>query len=488
MPNYRRRRVLAVACVVLLVIASYLTLDAYDRVPGILTTATPVPAPVSPSASPATPRAGMPTATPAASAPVLPVVAADGPDAGAPTRAKVTQALADEMADPALGDPSVLVIDALTGQPLVAQATSTPRIPASATKLASAVAILSTLGADRRLHTTVVGSGPRIWLVAGGDTLLAKGKGSASKIVGRAGLGDLARVTAASLADQGRDSVRLSVDTSYAPGPRLAPTWSAAFFPSGVTDAVAMIGLASQRGEPGRAGPSDPASSVTAEFARQLRARGITVRVVGAGRAPTDATPLAKVSSATVAEQSGVALNESDNALTEVLARQATAVGAPGTVAGGVTFAESGAFIAESLKRYAVPFEGVSLVDASGLSRENRLTAVALGAVLRLASGGADQEIPGFAQAVLDLPIAGLTGTLAERFTEPSARPAIGIVRAKTGTLNGVASLSGLTATRAGRPLFFVVLADQVPASAGTYGGRDALDRFVAALTRCGCS
>jgi D-alanyl-D-alanine carboxypeptidase/D-alanyl-D-alanine-endopeptidase (penicillin-binding protein 4) len=83
------------------------------------------------------------------------------------------------------------------------------------------------------------------------------------------------------------------------------------------------------------------------------------------------------------------------------------------------------------------------------------------------------------------LPIAGVTGTLAERFDTPGTDPGRGVVRAKTGTLTGVSALAGTVVTADGRPLVFVVLA---PSPHGTPAARAALDRFGATLATCGCA
>ena len=104
--------------------------------------------------------------------------------------------------------------------------------------------------------------------------------------------------------------------------------------------------------------------------------------------------------------------------------------------------------------------------------------AVLDGLVLAAADPGGEVLRP-----LLDyLPVAGGTGTLAVRFQEGDRRGA-GWVRAKTGTLEGVSTLTGYTATRDGRVLTFALMSqDSMP-----FEARPALDAIAAELQECGC-
>lgn len=91
------------------------------------------------------------------------------------------------------------------------------------------------------------------------------------------------------------------------------------------------------------------------------------------------------------------------------------------------------------------------LADASGLSTDSRLTVHALTCLLRhmwLRSSYADV----FFDA---LPVAGVDGTLRKRMVGTAAENNL---RAKTGTLRGVSSLSGYVITPDGEPLCFAIL------------------------------
>ncbi len=76
------------------------------------------------------------------------------------------------------------------------------------------------------------------------------------------------------------------------------------------------------------------------------------------------------------------------------------------------------------------------------------------------------------------LPIAGVTGTLAERFDTTGTAPGRGVVRAKTGTLTGVVSLAGVVRDRSGRLLVFGFVADRSPGP--LLDAQAALDRAAA--------
>ena len=87
---------------------------------------------------------------------------------------------------------------------------------------------------------------------------------------------------------------------------------------------------------------------------------------------------------------------------------------------------------------------------------------------------------------VTGLPVAGFTGTLADRFLVGSAKAGAGVVRAKTGTLTGVSALAGTVPDREGRVLAFAFLVDRT-ADGGALEVPAALDRAAAALATCGC-
>jgi D-alanyl-D-alanine carboxypeptidase/D-alanyl-D-alanine-endopeptidase (penicillin-binding protein 4) len=165
-------------------------------------------------------------------------------------------------------------------------------------------------------------------------------------------------------------------------------------------------------------------------------------------------------------------LRTSDNTVAELMARQvALARNQPASFAGAGT-----AMLAE-LGDLGLPTAGVRTADGSGLSFDDRLTAQALTGMLVLAARPEQQNLHAL---FTGLPVAGYSGTLANRYRTPNANPAGGDLRAKTGTLPGVNALAGYVVDAKGRLLAFAVLADRV--TAGIIPAEVALDRVGTAL------
>lgn len=480
-PRRARRAVTGVLAVVL-VLTGYAAADAADVVPGPLTTAPPP----DPDPWPDAPGATAPARA------LGPVLAEAGTRAPLPDRGALARALGPLLADPALGPArSVVVADALTGEVLLAEGATSPRQPASTAKLLTAAAVLSVLGGEATLPTSVVLAGPGaaagegadgppvVVLVAGGDVFLGADVGDPASVVGRAGLADLSDEVAASLAAAGAEQVALQLADPLAPtGPVRPPGWTPGDVTGGYAADVTGIAVDAGRLEPREyaARTPDPALAAASAFADLLRARGVDV--VGEptrtdpALVPAAAPVLGEVRSAPLADVVEHVLRVSDNTGAEALALLvARAAGRPVTAEGA-----SGAVL-EAVADLGVDVDGVVLTDASGLGDGSAVTARALVDVLGAASRDDDLR------PVLEgLPVAGLTGSLAERLgDEPRAR---GVVRAKTGTLTGVTSLAGVVVDADGRLLSFAVLADAVP---GTGAARGAVDDVAAALAACGC-
>jgi len=163
---------------------------------------------------------------------------------------------------------------------------------------------------------------------------------------------------------------------------------------------------------------------------------------------------------------------DSDNFYAEMIFKSIAAEqqGRPGTAAHA---AEGVAGMVEAL---GASDPGVVVRNGSGLFDANRISTSTLTRLLRAAyrdpALGAD--------FVAQLAIGGVDGTLRGRFRAWAGRRA---VRAKTGTLDGVAALSGFVLAPAGRsPVAFSILVNGIPGKVND--ARRGMDRVVEALAR----
>jgi len=384
------------------------------------------------------------------------------------------KALADVLG-PLLGNPALgtrhtaAVVDVTTGRRLYGAGAGTALTPASTTKIATAVAALSALGADHRLTTRAAlePDTKELVLVGGGDpTLTAR-----EDTDGWASLRTLAKETAAALKKRDITAVTLSYDKTLYAGSEIHPI--------GVNDNLAPVTalMADEaRTDDSTSGPvarvSDPATDATRTFARFLADDGIRTTSPGPSKATGRADTLATVSSPPLSALVERMLTNSDNDIAEALARQ-TAVAAKQRA----DFEGGGKAIRAQLKKLGLPLSGADFHDGSGLDRADRLTADLLTSLLVKAG---DPAHPDLRPVLTGLPVAGFTGTLSSRYTEGAA----GVVRAKTGTLTGVNTLAGTVVDQDGRLLAFAFLASGTtdPGAAQT-----ALDTTATALAACGC-
>ena len=113
------------------------------------------------------------------------------------------------------------------------------------------------------------------------------------------------------------------------------------------------------------------------------------------------------------------------------------------------------------------------VADASGLSKKNKITAKLMGELLYKIRK--DEK---YALLYQSLPVGGVSGTLQDRFTT-TAPSAVGLVRAKTGTLNGTSTLAGYVQST-DREYVFVTLADDIAkGNAALNKARAAIDRVL---------
>ncbi|MGI9659054.1 MAG: D-alanyl-D-alanine carboxypeptidase/D-alanyl-D-alanine endopeptidase [Gaiellaceae bacterium] len=375
-----------------------------------------------------------------------------------PLGERLARALAVEGLDPTrIG---ALVVDTQTGRAIFARNPGSSLVPASTEKLPVAYTALSVLGPSYRARTLVLGRGTQKGALWKGHLVL-KGFGDPSLHAN-----DL-RALARQLAARGIKRVSGSIigDESYFDDERTAPGWQPSFYKVWSPPLSALIvNRAFFRGTI----VDRPATAAARAFKAELKAAGIVVRRrAKAGRLKVaKAEQLASISSPTVEQLVAFMNTESDNFTAEMLLKLLGAeVHGAGTTAAGTRVVRA------ALRDAGVPLVGVRIVDGSGLSSLDRLTARAVVDLIEAAR--ADTSIwPAFRGS---LALAGVSGTLEDRMLK---KPSRGAVRAKTGTTNLSSALSGIVKDRF---IFSILMnGESVPA----WLARPAQDRFATILAR----
>jgi D-alanyl-D-alanine carboxypeptidase/D-alanyl-D-alanine-endopeptidase (penicillin-binding protein 4) len=355
------------------------------------------------------------------------------------------------------GRSAAVAFDLTTGAVLYSQNASRPLAPASNEKLPLTYAAFVRLGPTFQIETDVLGDGGQDGTTWGGSLVL---KGNGDPTLSRADLRALAlqvraagirTVTGGVIADES------SYDTR-----RIVAGWKPSFF---IEESPPLSALVVDRGRAGRYITRTPALAAATAFRDALRAAGIAVSgPVRVGGSDDWLEPIASVSSPPLATMLRFMDRESDNFTAEMLLKQLGLVQLDrGTSAAGASV------VMQTLAEAGVPMTGVRIVDGSGLSRLDRLTASALATLLKIA--WADPAIrPALLAA---LPVAGVNGTLEDRLRKPPAR---GRVLAKTGTTRDASALSGYVADR----FAFAVVQNGHPLS--YWWARRAQDRFAQVL------
>jgi D-alanyl-D-alanine carboxypeptidase/D-alanyl-D-alanine-endopeptidase (penicillin-binding protein 4) len=188
--------------------------------------------------------------------------------------------------------------------------------------------------------------------------------------------------------------------------------------------------------------PDDPSLAAATEFTRVLRKLGVEVtgEASSKGAVPNGDSEIASIASAPLVDVIAEMLTNSDNNTAEILLRHI------GFAHNGKGTTESGLeATSQLLNKWG--FTNYVLKDGSGLSRDNRLTCSLLVSLL------SRPEL----SAVFDhgLATAGTTGTLSDTFNKS---PVAGKLRAKTGTLLNVKSLSGYLPQKDESTLIFALI------------------------------
>ena len=320
---------------------------------------------------------------------------------------------------------ALLVSDLSDGSVLVEYNAEKPLIPASILKCVTNATLLSKHDVDYRFHTLVYITGPvrdgvlegNVMVVGSGDPSLNSRHIKNNK--------DICVEIATALESRGVKEIRgrIVTDEDLWDGPATPPSWARGDLPHDY--GTGSHGLNFEDNASGSRSVANPAAVFVTRLRSALNTRGITV--VGETLREEDRRLLVDHESVPLDEIMRSCMMRSDNQYAEALLRTlAVAAGHKGET-------EKAAALEKSFwKKHKAPMENVTIIDGSGLSRQNRVTARFMEHVLR--ERASDPYYASF------FPIAGEEGTL-RRFLVGT--PLEGYVAMKTGSMNGIQCYAG---------------------------------------------
>jgi len=342
-----------------------------------------------------------------------------------------------------------------TGDTLIAaHRAEAPFVPASSMKIATSAGALLALGPDHRFTTRLLMAPTAdrdgrvlrgtLYLQGGGDPVLST-RGYARRYLD--GRGGVVADLVTPLRRSGVRTVRgpIVADASVFDARRTGLQWRSyysAYSPP-------LSGLAvnqNHAGDARRRYVSDPPRAAAQRLREVMRRNGLRHSGdVRTGPVPRTALVIGTATSPPVSEILGLMNPDSDNFLAEMLRKD---VGAFAGTEGST--AEGNRVTTVLLRDRGLLAPGDRLVDGSGLSRANRLSAATLARILAAAA-----REPAWGDALIRSLPRGGEGTLVRRFRDARVRLR---VRGKTGYINGVSALAGTTVSRGGQRYVFAFL------------------------------
>jgi D-alanyl-D-alanine carboxypeptidase/D-alanyl-D-alanine-endopeptidase (penicillin-binding protein 4) len=200
----------------------------------------------------------------------------------------------------------------------------------------------------------------------------------------------------------------------------------------------------------------DPARMAAELFRKALAEQGVRIRAraIGSGAVPTTLKTIAYHDSPPLADVLRLVNKSSDNYAAEAVLTTlgAETKGTPGPA----TWADGLAAMRAQLGKIGLPPDSYRSGNGSGLFASTEVSAQQL--LVLLTAAHRDYRIG--PDLVASLSAGGQDGTLARRWV---GRPAMGRIRAKTGTLDKVSTLAGYIGVDGGHLLAFAILVNDIP-------------------------
>lgn len=320
---------------------------------------------------------------------------------------------------------ALLVIDLADNNVIAEMNADKPLVPASIMKCVTTATLLDKMSEEDRFHTKVYTTGPvedhilqgNIIVVGSGDpSLNSRHIDSAS---------DICVEIADALNALGVNNIqgRIVVDENLWSGPSVPSSWMSADLPHSYGTGSHALNF--EDNSSGSRSVSNPAAVFDTRLRTALERKGI--KVSGESLREGERELLVDHQSVPLDEIMRSCMMRSDNQYAEALLREyEVASGGKGNTA------EAAEREMKYWKHHKAPMDGVKIVDGSGLSRQNRVTARFMAHVLAERA-----ENPYYASF---FPLAGQEGTLRKFLVDT---PLEGYVAMKTGSMNGIQCYAG---------------------------------------------
>lgn len=321
---------------------------------------------------------------------------------------------------------AVMVIDLKTRKVVDSHNADAPLVPASVTKAVTIASLLSKSGLDYRYHTKVYLGGKVDDGILEGD-LIIKGGGDPTLGTDQApGGSDFLNSIVKALKKKKVSAIRgkIAVDASVFPGPSTPPSWAAGDLPHSY--GTGCHGFNWQHNASGKRAVREPVPGFVSQLTSVLARQGIDVLGDTLDSEPKG-RPIVDHESEPVSEIMRYCMKQSDNLYAETFLRTLA------MLHGKEATPEKGAELEMKYwSRKGCPTSGVKIVDGSGLSRSDRITARFLADVLVKMAGDADYAS--------FFPLAGVEGTLRNFLKGTRLEDYIAL---KTGTMRGIQCYAG---------------------------------------------